>query len=90
GGRVTVLRPFAQFDKRQVMQLGRNLPLELTFSCIAPAGGLHCGRCNKCKERRMAFRLIETEDPTTYATKRRKDEGGGRKAEGGKKPISNS
>ncbi len=65
--RVGIVRPFAQFDKRQVMTLGRQLPLELTFSCISPTGGEHCGRCNKCAERNAAFRLIGADDPTCYA-----------------------
>lgn len=63
-----LLRPFEHFSKRQVMQAGRDLPLELTFSCIAPVGGLHCGACNKCVERMNAFRLIERDDHTEYAT----------------------
>lgn len=67
GGRVRLIRPFAGLDKRQVMELGRGLPLELTFSCIAPAKGLHCGRCNKCAERIAAFRQIGVDDPTEYA-----------------------
>jgi 7-cyano-7-deazaguanine synthase len=58
--------PF-RYHKAQVMDLGRGLPLELTFSCIAPSGGMHCGRCNKCAERIAAFRLIGAEDPTRYA-----------------------
>jgi 7-cyano-7-deazaguanine synthase len=66
GGRVRFLRPLACLDKRQVMELGRGLPLELTFSCIAPVAGLHCGRCNKCAERMAAFALIGVKDPTRY------------------------
>ena len=68
GGSLRLARPFAHLDKRGVMLLGKGLPLELTFSCIAPAEGLHCGQCNKCAERRAAFRLIHLEDPTRYAT----------------------
>ena len=68
GGRVRILRPFARLSKREVMELGRALPLELTFSCIAPAGGIHCGCCNKCGERHAAFALIGAPDPTVYAT----------------------
>ncbi len=68
GSRVRIVRPFCDLDKRQVMQLGRDLPLELTFSCIAPADGLHCGRCNKCAERRDAFEQIGADDPTQYAS----------------------
>lgn len=67
GGWVRIVRPLALLDKRQVMGLGRDLPLELTFSCIAPAAGLHCGLCNKCAERNAAFRLIDADDPTKYA-----------------------
>lgn len=66
-GAVEVIRPFARFSKREVMETGRDLPLGLTFSCIAPVGGLHCGQCNKCAERREAFRLIAACDPTRYA-----------------------
>jgi 7-cyano-7-deazaguanine synthase len=61
-----LVRPFERLDKRGVMRLGRDYPLEHTFSCIAPAGEAHCGRCNKCAERRHAFRLIDLPDPTHY------------------------
>jgi 7-cyano-7-deazaguanine synthase len=59
--------PFAAMNKQQVMALGRELPLEWTFSCISPASGLHCGRCNKCAERQAAFERAGIEDRTTYA-----------------------
>ena len=67
GSRVRLVRPFARMEKKDVMELGRELPLELTFSCIAPVDGLHCGRCNKCAERRRAFRSVNADDPTRYA-----------------------
>jgi 7-cyano-7-deazaguanine synthase len=66
-GRVRIVRPFAAYEKREVMRLGRECPLEESFSCIAPAGGLHCGRCNKCAERKAAFAAAEMRDPTEYA-----------------------
>lgn len=66
--RVELLRPFGQLNKRQVMELGESLPLGLTFSCIHPVGGLHCGRCNKCAERQHAFELVSRPDPTPYAS----------------------
>lgn len=62
-----ILRPFEHHDKQQVMSLGHDLPLELTFSCIAPVMGQHCGRCNKCVERQRAFQLVDRDDPTDYA-----------------------
>ena len=64
--RVEILRPFAALSKREVMDLGRKYPLDLTFSCIAPRGQLHCGRCNKCGERQAAFRAAKRADRTQY------------------------
>ena len=66
-GDVQVLLPLGGMTKIAVMRLGAGLPLEHTFSYIQPAGGLHCGRCNKCAERRQAFRAAEMVDPTVYA-----------------------
>ena len=65
--RVRLSRPFGEMNKLQVMVLGREMPLELTFSCISPTSGLHCGRCNKCAERKAAFRDAGMEDRTVYA-----------------------
>lgn len=65
--RFRLTRPFGELDKLAVMKLGRTFPLKLTFSCIAPCDGGHCGRCNKCAERQAAFRLIGVNDPTHYA-----------------------
>lgn len=67
GPKIHLARPLAEMDKRQVMQRSGGLPLELTFSCISPVGGLHCGRCNKCRERSLAFQMIDATDPTRYA-----------------------
>ena len=66
GRTVELIRPFAHNEKKDVLELGSRMPLELTFSCIVPSDGLHCGRCNKCAERREAFRLAGVEDKTTY------------------------
>ncbi len=62
-----IVRPFGQIHKREVMQLGSRYPLELTFSCIAPVKGLHCGQCNKCAERQAAFRTSGIADRTQYS-----------------------
>jgi 7-cyano-7-deazaguanine synthase len=66
GGSVKVLRPYAELHKTEVMQCGRGLPLEWTFSCIRPIKGQHCGCCNKCAERKRAFRDAGMPDPTAY------------------------
>jgi 7-cyano-7-deazaguanine synthase len=70
GGTVQVLRPYANLDKEEVMRRGRALPLHLTFSCIRPVDGRHCGRCNKCAERRRAFAAAGLADPTEYEAPR--------------------
>jgi 7-cyano-7-deazaguanine synthase len=67
GERLQILRPFDRLPKSRVMELGAHLPLELTFSCLSPINGLHCGRCNKCAERRRAFRHHHFADATRYA-----------------------
>jgi 7-cyano-7-deazaguanine synthase len=65
-GAVRIIRPFAELRKVEVMHLGLGLPLEWTFSCIHPAAGRHCGRCNKCAERRHAFAAAGMADVTAY------------------------
>lgn len=67
GGQLDLIRPFDRMQKTDVLLRGKHLPLELTFSCIDPQNGLHCGRCNKCAERRSAFRKAGIVDPTSYA-----------------------
>jgi 7-cyano-7-deazaguanine synthase len=67
-GHVELVRPLAEMDKTRVMRMGRDLPLQLTFSCLAPIGEVHCGRCNKCAERQRAFHDAGLADPTSYAT----------------------
>ena len=66
---IAIDAPFVRMDKAAVIRLGLELgvPLELTLSCMNPQGGLHCGRCSKCRERRDAFREAEVTDPTQYA-----------------------
>jgi 7-cyano-7-deazaguanine synthase len=67
GDDVRIETPYAELSKIDVIHLGRGLPLNHTFSCIAPLDGRHCGRCNKCAERRRAFAAAGVEDPSEYA-----------------------
>ena len=62
-----LIRPFAALAKAEVLSRGRGLPLHLTFSCIDPRDGRHCGRCNKCAERKKGFRDAGLSDLTPYA-----------------------
>jgi 7-cyano-7-deazaguanine synthase len=66
GGGLRLIRPFATLHKAEVLSRGRHLPLHLTFSCIDPQDGRHCGRCNKCAERKKGFRDAGMTDRTPY------------------------
>ena len=70
GGALThpleIVTPFSSLSKTAVIDLGKGLPLELTFSCIRPVGEKHCGGCNKCAERRRSFAKAGVKDRTDY------------------------
>jgi 7-cyano-7-deazaguanine synthase len=63
-----IVRPYQEFTKTEVLRRGRSMPLGLTWSCIRPVDGLHCGKCNKCAERQKAFANAGLVDGTAYAT----------------------
>ena len=63
---IRISTPLRRFKKPQLVRAARGLPLALTFSCLRPLGVRPCGRCNKCAERRRAFRLAGVADPTVY------------------------
>jgi 7-cyano-7-deazaguanine synthase len=69
GRHLEVIAPFAGRAKHEVLEVGRELALDLTFSCISPRSEHHCGRCNKCAERRLAFSELGIADTTEYATR---------------------
>jgi 7-cyano-7-deazaguanine synthase len=66
---IRIEAPFSQMHKSDVIRRGAALavPFELTLSCMQPSGGLHCGRCSKCRERRDGFAEAGIADPTRYA-----------------------
>jgi 7-cyano-7-deazaguanine synthase len=67
GYRLRILAPFRRLTKTQVIRRGRHWPLHLSFSCLSPRRGRHCGACNKCAERRRAFRAAGAVDKTKYS-----------------------
>lgn len=73
GYRLTVEAPYRGLHKKDLVRRFRDLPLELTLTCMAPTrrGGRHCGRCNKCYERQQAFVKAGVEDKTAYAVGKR-------------------
>jgi 7-cyano-7-deazaguanine synthase len=64
---IEVLAPFRGLHKWDIIARHAELPLELTLTCMVPKGGVHCGACNKCRERREAFRRAGIADRTRYA-----------------------
>jgi 7-cyano-7-deazaguanine synthase len=67
GHKITVEAPYRGLHKSDIIRQFSELPLELTLTCMAPAAGKHCGRCNKCGERQKAFRASGIVDPTVYS-----------------------
>jgi 7-cyano-7-deazaguanine synthase len=65
-GRLKLIRPFDHLHKTDVVLRGKDLPLDLTFSCINPVQGQHCGTCNKCAERKKGFADAGVHDHTRY------------------------
>ncbi|HEX9757699.1 MAG TPA: 7-cyano-7-deazaguanine synthase [Nitrospiria bacterium] len=64
-----VIAPFSTLSKEGVLERGGDLPLHLTFSCISPVDGYHCGDCNKCAERIKGFAYLNQVDQTEYGSK---------------------
>ena len=68
---LAIVTPFRELSKADVIRRGIGLPLEHTLSCLTPgADGLHCGDCNKCRERADAFVTAGVVDRTRYARRR--------------------
>jgi len=66
GVKVKIITPLSRLSKVDVIKSAREVALGLTFSCINPVRGNHCGRCYKCTERRKSFTKASVVDPTKY------------------------
>ncbi len=68
--RLQVMAPYRNRHKSQIIAAFAHLPLELTLTCMQPGERdgrfIHCGDCNKCRERREAFAEAGAEDRTPY------------------------
>ena len=69
GRHISIVTPLTDRHKDDVIKLGVELavPMELSMSCMNPRGGVHCGACSKCRERRDAFEVARVPDLTEYA-----------------------
>lgn len=65
--KVTIMAPFVEKAKADVVRIGHDLevPLGVTYSCYR-GGAQHCGRCGACSGRRAAFAAAGVPDPTSY------------------------
>jgi 7-cyano-7-deazaguanine synthase len=67
GRAIQIDAPFRGIHKEELIARSGGLPLDLTLTCMAPKDGIHCGQCNKCRERQLAFQKAGVSDRTTYA-----------------------
>jgi len=67
GRAIKIEAPFRGIHKEELIRRSGGLPLDLTLTCMAPKEGVHCGQCNKCRERQLAFQNAGIPDRTTYA-----------------------
>lgn len=60
--------PFLGLKKSEVLLLGRELgvPFDLTFSCAVNEETVHCGECEQCIKREIAFRDAGIVDPAHF------------------------
>lgn len=68
GHRVQIEAPMRGLHKEDLIKQFKDLPLDLTLTCMAPIGGRHCGQCNKCFERQHAFKQAGIVDRTVYVS----------------------
>ena len=66
GHNVKIEAPLRGFHKEDLVKQFKDLPLELTLTCMAPRDSQHCGQCNKCFERQQAFQKAGVVDRTVY------------------------
>jgi 7-cyano-7-deazaguanine synthase len=64
---IQLLRPFIALTKGQIAAAGAKLGVDFarTWSCYK-GGGIQCGKCGTCVERREAFQQAGLPDPTVY------------------------
>jgi len=67
GRGIQIEAPFRGLHKEELIRRSAKLPIEFTLTCMAPDGGVHCGQCNKCRERQLAFQKAGVPDRTAYA-----------------------
>lgn len=68
GHAVRILTPLIGLHKPEIIRSSDPAIMALSFSCVRPREGRHCGTCIKCGRRKEAFRLAVVTDPTSYVS----------------------
>jgi 7-cyano-7-deazaguanine synthase len=63
---VQLVAPYRRTQKWELIRRAQGWPIQVSFSCISPRGLQHCGHCNKCVERKRAFKKAGVWDETQY------------------------
>jgi 7-cyano-7-deazaguanine synthase len=66
-GQFSVIAPLIDMTKDQIVETGNklNIPYQSTWSCFF-SKDMHCGECNRCIERKEAFKKSGINDPLKY------------------------
>ena len=68
GHPLRILTPLIGLHKTDVIRGSDEATLAMSFPCVEPRDGRHCGVCIKCGRRKAAFREAGVADPTLYAS----------------------
>ena len=67
GHRIEIEAPFRGLNKSDLIRRNKDFPTEFSLTCAQPVDTVHCGSCNKCRERQVAFRDSGVADRTKYS-----------------------
>ena len=69
GTEIAIQAPFSKLAKSEVVRRGSELgvPFDLTWSCYLDEER-HCGKCESCVNRKIAFKEAGISDPTEYTS----------------------
>lgn len=65
--KIEIAAPYTSLTKAQIIQKGVDIGIDygMTYSCYS-GDQFHCGKCNACRKRKMAFEKLIITDPTHY------------------------
>lgn len=66
GKPVSIVAPFIDKTRDEIVYDMREVGFDYSFSCLAPRGYQHCGDCYKCHERKIGFFKTGITDRTHY------------------------